>query len=276
MKPHLLIDGDVLRYRIGFASQKKRRHLCIDGNEIAAFDSMKEVKQFLEDEEDLGWEIVEEIIPDAISNTLHSVKVSIESMINKLEARGLTIYLSGTDNFRKEVDPEYKENRKDMERPFHYDNITRYLRERWDAEVVNFIEADDAMSIEQYRRDDTIICTIDKDLLMVPGWHYNFVTEKLQHVSKYEGTYHFAKQLLAGDVADNIPGIRGLGLKRAGQLLSKNDQEKWWCRIGNEYAAFFEDPESRLNKNTRLLWMLRDVREKDEPPDFESIITGRG
>ena len=153
-----LIDGDVLRYRIGFACEE-----IIDG----------------------------EVVPDTIENCLHSVKEQIHSILREAGADSYRVFLSGKGNFRESLVDYYKANRKDSRKPYHFDNITQYLINYWDAEVIEGQEADDALGIAQVQNKyivdqqklgghgytETIICTIDKDLDNVPGWHYNFLSE---------------------------------------------------------------------------------------------------
>jgi len=122
------------------------------------------------------------------------------------------LFLSGGENFRKTLDPNYKANRADKPRPPALEPVREYLVLDWGAKVTDGIEADDALGINQ--TDDTIICTIDKDLLQVPGKHYNFVTKEFRTVSSLEALQTFYKQLLLGDRSDNIPGYDGMARQK--------------------------------------------------------------
>lgn len=123
---------------------------------------------------------------------------------NSFEPR---VFLTGSNNFRFDLYPEYKANRKDMQRPRHYAAVREYLCIEWGASVTDGYEADDAMGMEQ--EENTIICSIDKDMLMIPGWHYNFVKQIQKYVTPLEGLRHLYKQAILGDKADNIPGYDG-------------------------------------------------------------------
>ena len=70
--------------------------------------------------------------------------------------------------------------------------MNEYLVKEYKAEVCDGQEADDALGINQ--TDQTIICTIDKDLLMIPGQHYNFVKEEFKTVTYLDGLKHFYMQ----------------------------------------------------------------------------------
>jgi 5'-3' exonuclease len=86
-------------------------------------------------------------------------------------------FLVVVSNFRYDIYPEYKANRKDMQRPKWLQVVREHLVTDWKATVTDGIEADDAMGIAQCTEHDgdSMICSIDKDMLMIPGHHYNFV-----------------------------------------------------------------------------------------------------
>jgi 5'-3' exonuclease len=183
-----LIDGDILVYRVGFATQKNRFS-----------EAQRQVDNWME-------KIMEEF------DTIH-----------------FHLYLSDSEsNFRKEIDPNYKANRK-VEKPRHYEAIINYMLDNWDAEVAWEQEADDAMGIKQrYSLDhqsenmnlrNTVICTVDKDLDQIAGKHYNFITGTTYETTYEEGLKFFYTQLLTGDPVDNIIGLEGIGLVKAAKIL---------------------------------------------------------
>lgn len=145
------------------------------------------------------------------------------------------IYLSDSaNNFRLKLFPEYKANRV-QPKPKHYQVIKDHLINEWDAIVSLGQEADDALGINQ--TTDTIICSIDKDLYQIPGEHYNFVTKTFKTVTPEEGIRHFYNQLLTGDRTDNIPGIYGIGPKKAEKLLQGiHDEMEMYETVVNAYV----------------------------------------
>ena len=153
-------------------------------------------------------------------------------------------------NFRNEVYPNYKANRADARRPVHYEKIRSHLINRWNAEVVNGIEADDAIGI--YQEDNTVICTIDKDLDCIPGPHYNFVKGEYYEVSPSEAVNHFCMQMLAGDGTDNICALRGVGMKTAQKRLDKYDN--YADGAIEEYKKYYgDDWEEAWDCNEQLI-----------------------
>src|SRR5690606_40069763 len=68
------------------------------------------------------------------------------------------------------------------------------------------------------------VCSSDlKDLDQIPGRHFNWVTGEDYDVGERAAEFYLMKQMLTGDVADNIPGIPGMGEKKAFALLSETE-----------------------------------------------------
>ena len=219
----LLIDGDVIVYRVGFATQHKDE----DG----------------------------EVVADPLAYALHSCKMYINGMIKRTKASKSRLFLTGRGNFRSVVDPEYKANRKDTAKPVHYQAIRDYMVKHLGAEMIEGMEADDKLALCQ--TNDTMIATIDKDLLMVAGEHYNFVKDEYKTVTPEEGTHWFYMQMLMGDKVDNIIGIRGIGKVKAAKILAESDD--WDSTVESHYQDFFTEENwyQRMVQNTMLLWMLQ-------------------
>ncbi len=60
--------------------------------------------------------------------------------------------------------------------------------------------------------------SIDKDLDMIRGWHYNFIKDKKYFIDDQQAIKHFYTQILTGDRVDNIIGLRGIGPKKAEKI----------------------------------------------------------
>lgn len=173
------------------------------------------------------------------------------------------IFLTSTDksNFRYKLYPEYKANRK-QEKPTHYEFLRDYLEEIHGATVVFGQEADDELGIAQ--TEDTIICSIDKDLDQIEGWHFNWVKGMKYYITPEEGRTNFYQQLLIGDVSDNIPGCPGIGkVKAANLIIPDMEEEDMKETVVNQYIKQYKkkkiecDPIKDLVRNARLLRMKR-------------------
>ena len=216
----LLIDGDPIVYRIGFACQSKDKETGL-------------------------------ATADPVPYTLHSCKLFVDNMIKTTKANSYKVFLSGG-------------NGKGVDKPIHYQLVRDYLVKKYNAQVVTGMEADDALALCQ--TEDTCIATIDKDLLMVPGSHYNYAKLTWATVTPKEGEFFFYKQMLTGDRVDNITGIRGIGEKKADKLLSNTPRKDWDKTIINLYIKEFDTGFQRCVENTQLLWMLQ--RNRQMPMEF--------
>lgn len=132
-------------------------------------------------------------------------------------------FLTGKNNFRYRVaiTKPYKGNRKDRAKPRYLSALRDYVISEWDAVVANGCEADDLLGI--HSGTGTVIVTNDKDLDQIPGRHFNWVTGEDYDVGERAAEFYLMKQMLTGDVADNIPGIPGMGEKKAFALLSETE-----------------------------------------------------
>lgn len=184
----------------------------------------------------------------------------IDDILYKSKASDYKLYLTGSNNFRKAIYPDYKANRK-ADKPKHFKALKDYMINFEQAILEEDQEADDAMGINQ--TDSTIICSIDKDLLMIPGKHYNFVKEKFTTVTEEEGLYTFYKQLLTGDSTDNIPGLPKVGPKTAEKLLAgASDEAGYKEKTLAAYTTHFgSDAMDRINMIGKLIWIRRKENE---------------
>lgn len=198
-KTRLLIDGDV----VAFISSAAVQHTLIDDYGYAQpFAYTKEAEATME-------------------NMLWNLKA-------QLKADEVEVYLSDPeDNWRRQVDPEYKTNRTGP-RPLLLDYSKGYLREKYGAEHWEGLEADDVLSILGTTETDrkTIIVGRDKDFKCIPGLHHalkqdvdakgNFL---VREVSPWEATRFHLMQTLAGDKVDGFDGCPGIGMARAATII---------------------------------------------------------
>lgn len=272
----LLIDADIVVYRGGYAAERTSYLLFAKGDEemghVASFRYMKDVNGWIDfwghSKDDFTIEKKKEIQP--LSNALQNVRTIVQGILNAMGSNDYTLYLTSNDksNFRYDVaiTHPYKGNRK--EKPHWYNEIREYLINEWDAVVVEGMEADDALGIEQYAQmaDEGIpenhhtscICTIDKDLDMIPGYHYNFVKKEKYWVTEEEGIKNFYIQLLTGDTTDNIIGLKGVGPVGAKKILAECDTEfdmYYACCMAYKEKDL---PHERLVENANLLWIRRE------------------
>lgn len=158
---------------------------------------------------------------DYLSHALYNVKVRAEYAQNRFGS--LKLYIQEGPTFRYDVATiqPYKGNRKDSKKPKYYNEIREYLLDVWKAIPVKHIETDDALGIEQMKHPDksTVIITQDKDLKTIPGWHWDPVKDLLFYQTLKDADNFFFYQMMVGDTADHIPGIKRVGDKTANAII---------------------------------------------------------
>lgn len=223
-----LIDGDILVYRVGFSTNE----------------------------------------PDEEKFAISRMGNFVDRLIRLEGIETYEGYLTGKNNYRSEIATEqtYKGNRKDARKPVHYDSLREYLVSKWGFTVIDGQEADDAMGIKAYDlpEDSSCIMTIDKDLDMIRGWHYNFVKEDLYYVTEKEAIKNFYIQILTGDRVDNIPGLKGVGPVKAKKILENCTTEKSLFKAVSEK---YDHDIDKLTERGRLLWIRRKEKQLWKPPN---------
>jgi hypothetical protein len=214
---------------------------------LGVFNSAADYKAYCKENElDIGdVEVEKDRVVDPLSHALANVK----SVMSRIEEEGdkVIVCLSQGKCFRSDLATmkEYKGNRKDMEKPVYYEEVREYLAKYWDTRVFQQLEADDAVALMQERalkRDpdfSTVIASIDKDLLQVPGLHYNWVNDERALITPEVGLKKRYMQVLTGDSTDNIPGIRGVGPVSARKLITEGTNEPaLWDIVYSEWEAY--------------------------------------
>lgn len=237
----LLIDGDVLCYRAGFATDKTK-YLVTDVNGAGgqSFDDAKTAKEQLSGRRalDVVWSRKETEPED---KALMLVDVMINDVKARYENHHSVVVLSGPTNFRDSIATRtrYKGNRSGTMPPAHLKALRNHLISKG-AIVSDREEADDVLAREALADPGSIIVSIDKDLLSVPGRHYNFVSKEETIISAKEATINFYAQVISGDPTDAIPGATGYGPVKARKALEgcKNAWECWQAALGIYHKEF--------------------------------------
>jgi 5'-3' exonuclease len=102
--------------------------------------------------------------------------------------------------------------------------------------------------------EDYIICTTDKDLNMIRGWHYNMRKNEKFWVDEDDTLYTFYTQVLTGDRVDNIPGLHGIGPKKAEKILKGCKTED---QLYEAVLKAYDNNEEYLCEQAQLLWIRR-------------------
>ena len=193
-----------------------------------------------------------------------------------LKADHYLAWISGKGNYRFDIAKTvpYKGNRKEATKPKHYEALREHLVKRHGAILTVGEEADDTVAIDSTKLlDECWIVHVDKDLDQLQGWHYNPVKDERYYVNEYEAYKSFCVQLLTGDRTDNIPGLQGIGPKKAEKALrdSKTQTELLeaaWSKyeeLGHTMEYFTEQGQ--------LLWLRRYEGQIWQPPSKLQLST---
>jgi 5'-3' exonuclease len=274
-----LIDGDILRYELGFASETGWHGITGDDEAVPPF----------------GY----------VSDLLHA---RIDSIMEETGSDSYTLFLTEGPTFRFDIAKRkpYKGTRP-SNKPWHYQNLTVYMTDVLKAEIITHIEADDALAIAHLDPEtETVLCSRDKDLRQVPGRFYSwelgmqpsFGPADITQVGslslsdgktkKLTGTGFawFCAQVLTGDTVDNIPGLPKCGPVAAYQALyghipdpseleAGDGYDQYVCNhmiahVGDLYAEKYgPDWEDELLEQGRLCWMTRRLNPDGTPELWE-------
>jgi DNA polymerase-1 len=142
---------------------------------------------------------------------------------------------SSSTNYRKDVNPTYKANRKGKEKPLVFSEMVAKANRIYHSETWTNIEADDVMGILQ--GDDSVIVTGDKDLNQIAGYHLNLINPEsgIYEVTEAAGNELFYTQCLSGDSVDGFYGCPGIGKKKAEKVIQ--DHGCSWKAVVDTYKA---------------------------------------
>ena len=173
---------------------------------------------------------------------------TVESLAKSYNAGNIIITADGGSTYRKDILPTYKANRKEKyaeqtpqeEKEFamfmaEFSNTLTLLKEKYPVFQFKGVEADDiaayiSMNLDKYGLDECWMVSSDKDwdlLINDRVSRFSTVTRKETTVHNWDEHYDFeipdyiTFKCLTGDKGDNVPGIPGIGPKRAVQLMEQ-------------------------------------------------------
>lgn len=272
---HILIDGDIVKYRCA-ASAEKTKYLVenLGGYPIEHYDTYREAVRaeasWSESKvECLVWSR-KEVQP--LEFALQACKTTLDSLLAKLSPSKVSIFLSPERTFRHTLATTrpYKGNRV-QPKPKYLKEVEQYLVKNHGAIFGDNVEADDEIGIALSAQGDSAVSvSIDKDLLQIPGWHYNWVNDTVTYIRPKESDFNFYTQMLTGDATDNIPGIAGCGPRRAlSALLGAGSRKELCTRVWGVYRDQFDGTENASRyfmEQASLLHILRERGKRYESP----------
>lgn len=173
---------------------------------------------------------------------------TVESLAKSYNAGTIIICADGGSSYRKGIYPEYKANRKEKyaeqteqeAKEFEmfmaeFSNTLTLLKEKYPVFQFKGVEADDiaayiSMNLTKFGFDECWMISSDRDwdlLINEKVSRFSTVTRKEVTLDTWDEHYDFEVEdyitfkCLTGDKGDNVPGIPGVGPKRAVQLMEQ-------------------------------------------------------
>jgi len=202
---------------------------------------------------DFGEDVI--IAQSQFSEVLRVFHNELDKVTKAMMDDNFILYFSSTENFRKKIYPDYKGHRM-KRKPLGYKRLLNYCRKNHNFKLIEGLEADDTIGIEATRHADphNIIVSPDKDMRQIPSVLWN-LTDDVVEITKEEGDRWHLVQSLSGDPTDGYSGCPGIGVKRATELLDKNENQ--WEAVCKAYRdRGLSDDDALLN--ARLAKILRD------------------
>ena len=224
MKRTLLIDGDIVAYRYSSTVEQE-----VDwGDDVwSLWADAKEAKQL--------------------------ILQYLDHLVEATAADDFVFTFSDKDNFRKTIYPDYKSNRKGKRKPTCYKGIKTWIEAEYESIQIPNLEGDDVMGIlatsGQY--EETVIVSEDKDMKTIPGLLWR--AAEMEDISEEYADYYHLYQTLVGDATDGYKGCKGIGDKRATDILSKDPT---WEAVVKAYEKAGQTEEEALVQ-ARLARILR-------------------
>jgi 5'-3' exonuclease len=137
---------------------------------------------------------------------LRACYTTVERILDSWNNPDYLMALSGSDNFRKKLYPEYKANRDPNDRPRYLHEVREYFIKYFGAIVADGMEADDLVA--EHINDESVVISNDKDYLQIPGTIYNPWKNEAITVTQEMADLNFWVQVCTGDQSDNVPGLQ--------------------------------------------------------------------
>ena len=172
-------------------------------------------------------------------------------------------FMSDPQSFRKKLGfvRTYKGNRTGRDTPELLYALKKYAEREWGFYTVENFEADDCVSLH---RNLGVICSPDKDVLrQIEGIHWNYQKNVWISTSRAEAIRFLWLQTASGDPVDGVPGIPGVGSKKAEDALEFLTEEDMPLKVLQMYLSVFSKDlgvkaaVDRFKETLDLVYLLR-------------------
>lgn len=201
-----VVDLDAFKYSVAFAGEKRKVEVVHKST-----GKTYEVKNRTEwygrgKAKDKGWlgeinstrdspftwdefDYIDIQVPEPIANILHSAKRNVETVVKASQASKAHYFIGKGESFRVKESTllKYKESRSESIKPLMLDEVVEYMTKKFKAEVVEYLEVDDKITIECWQKPDKFVIVEDKDAYGsgVNVFNFNKPNEGVIHTNCY-------------------------------------------------------------------------------------------
>jgi DNA polymerase-1 len=244
MPKTVLLDGDVAIYRAIYGASEP---LCFDDEEMPHVN-MARARELIDHE--------------------------VATAGQHFGAKYVIVAVSyGGDDWRKDINPDYKSNRKGKTKPLGFGRLKQYTQETYWCVNWSPLEADDMLGILAtcpVKSDcagkrveggfgERVIVSIDKDMRTIPGMYAKSFTGDIEVISEEDALLNFMAQVLTGDRVDGYYGVPGVGPVAAARILDEAasfEEPDLWHAVVRAYEDA-EMTEDDALMNARCAYILR-------------------
>lgn len=170
----------------------------------------------------------------------------------------LYIFIKGKNNFRKQLYPEYKANRKEVNplinKLYDYFKIAHQAIESENAESEDYV-----YTLSKKIDNNGIIVSNDHDLDEIPGIHYMYKKDVWKKVSIQEARMAKYQKLIVSESGDNVNLAKGLGIKHFEKFYNSNmTNEEIEAQLLKSYTKVWKTEElakEKLELAKQLLYL---------------------
>lgn len=149
-------------------------------------------------------------------------------------------------NWRLDVLPTYKQNRKAGFKPLCFMPLREWIAENYETFIRPTLEGDDCCGILLTKRNfakglDRVVVSIDKDMATIPGLHCNLHKAQktgkwnIEEVTPFMADHYHMTQTLTGDSVDGYKGLPGVGPVAAKRILAGLKAPQLWAAVVAAY-----------------------------------------
>lgn len=175
-----------------------------------------------------------------------SFRDAIDTICEVTEADGAILCFTSPDNFRQDILPSYKGNRKTTRKPMNLAALRDWTKDEYEVAMLPRLEGDDCLGILAGLNPNYFVYSADKDMKTLPVRLWSQDDRTVYRNSETIADWYWMSQTLSGDATDGYKGCPGIGPKRAADILGEpgqRDLADLWERVVSAYekAKLTED-----------------------------------